>query len=63
MLGKGAGASYGRSPFSAASAAPCVPTRASESLTQSRARIASPPTTHPERAEKLQDCRGTANAL
>lgn len=63
--GKATGASRGRSPFSAASTAPwaLVPTWASESLTQNRARIVSPPTTHPERAEKLQDCRGTANAL
>nr|XP_059877250.1 uncharacterized protein LOC132431515 [Delphinus delphis] len=60
LPGEGAGASRGRSRFSAASFVPCVPSRASESLTQSRARIASPPTTHPERAEKLQDCRGTA---
>ncbi|KAF3831578.1 hypothetical protein GH733_000390 [Mirounga leonina] len=50
--GEGDGASRGRSPFSTASAAPCVPTRTSESLTQSRARIASPPTTRPETAEK-----------
>ncbi|TKC52575.1 hypothetical protein EI555_018275, partial [Monodon monoceros] len=63
LPGEGAGASRGRSHFSADSFVPCVTTRASESLTQSRARIASPPTTHPERAEKLQDCRGTASAL
>lgn len=58
--GKATGASRGRSPFSAASTAPwaLVPTWASESLTQNRARIVSPPTTHPERAEKITGLQG-----
>lgn len=61
--GESAGPSPGRSPFSAAFVVPCVPTRASASLTQSRARIVSPPPTHPQRAGKLQYFSGTANVL